>query len=224
MFIRDSVWCADCVSWCWQGLGRDEQAANGASAARGSAAPAPAPTPRADRSRPQVLPHQGSGVGSEDEVGGPLQELVSSMKAGQLGHKMNDSDIHDQLVSCLSTHLSDRHILTLGLYAFAAEAVLLLPCGIRFCMALLVWFLSSVGSVLVQASLAKVPMCHASRAYPESSRVSAFWLLLVRVSVQNYEAHTLSQMTYGKALIANLLNTTVLCVSFKGTRLIWVLC
>lgn len=29
---------------------------------------------------------------------GPLQELVTHMEAGQLGHKMNDSDIYDQLV------------------------------------------------------------------------------------------------------------------------------
>ena len=32
------------------------------------------------------------------QAGGLLQELMSSMRAGQLGHKMNDSDIHDQLV------------------------------------------------------------------------------------------------------------------------------
>ncbi len=37
-------------------------------------------------------------MGAEGQAGGPLQELVSSMKTGQLGHKMNDSDIHDQLV------------------------------------------------------------------------------------------------------------------------------
>ena len=40
-------------------------------------------------------------MGGEGQVGGPLQELMSSMKAGQLGHKMNDSDIHDQLVRFL---------------------------------------------------------------------------------------------------------------------------
>ena len=40
-----------------------------------------------------------SGGGDEGQTGGPLQELVSSMEAGQLGHKMNDSDIHDHLVS-----------------------------------------------------------------------------------------------------------------------------
>lgn len=37
-------------------------------------------------------------MGVEGETGGPLQELMSSMRTGQLGHKMNDSDIHDQLV------------------------------------------------------------------------------------------------------------------------------
>ena len=82
----------------WQGLGKDGLAASEASAARGSAALAPASTPRADGSSPRVLAHQGSGVGSEGEAGGPLQELMSSMRAGQLGHKMNDSDVHDQLV------------------------------------------------------------------------------------------------------------------------------
>ncbi len=45
--------------------------------------------------------HQESGMGGEGQVVGPLQELMSSMKAGQLGHKMNDSDIHDQLVPFL---------------------------------------------------------------------------------------------------------------------------
>ena len=34
--------------------------------------------------------HQESGMGGEGQVVGPLQELMSSMKAGQLGHKMND--------------------------------------------------------------------------------------------------------------------------------------
>ena len=47
-------------------------------------------------------------MGGEGQVGGPLQELMSSMKAGQLGHKMNDSDIHDQLVRFLwHTHIHD---------------------------------------------------------------------------------------------------------------------
>ena len=40
-------------------------------------------------------------MSGEGQVGRPLQELMSSMKAGQLGHKMNDSDIHDQLVHLL---------------------------------------------------------------------------------------------------------------------------
>lgn len=74
-------------------------AANGAPAVNSPAGPAP--TPRADGIGPEVLPQQGSGVGGEGEAGGPLQELVSSMRAGQLGHKMNDSDIHDQLLSSL---------------------------------------------------------------------------------------------------------------------------
>ncbi len=43
-------------------------------------------------------------MGGEGQVGGPLQELMSSMKAGQLGHKMNDSDIHDQLVRSCGIH------------------------------------------------------------------------------------------------------------------------
>lgn len=82
-----------------QGLAKSGLATSEASAARGSAALAPTPTPRADGSSPEVLPHQGSGMSVEGEAGGPLQELVSSMRTGQLGHKMNDSDIHDQLVS-----------------------------------------------------------------------------------------------------------------------------
>lgn len=85
--------------WFWQGLGKDGLAPSEASAAKGPAALAPSSTPRADSSSPQVLPDQGSGVGAGGEAGGPLQELVTSMRAGQLGHKMNDSDIHDQLVS-----------------------------------------------------------------------------------------------------------------------------
>lgn len=84
---------------CWQGLGKDGLATGQTSAAKSPAAPAPTPTPRADGSSPEQLPYQGSSVGVEDEVTGPLQELVSSMRTGQLGHKMNDSDIHDQLVS-----------------------------------------------------------------------------------------------------------------------------
>lgn len=84
---------------CWQGLGKDGLATSEGSAAKGSAAPAPTTTPRAHGSSPGELPYQGSSVSVEGEAGGPLQELVSSMMTGQLGHKMNDSDIHDQLVS-----------------------------------------------------------------------------------------------------------------------------
>ncbi|DBA79440.1 TPA: hypothetical protein ACH3X2_007714 [Trebouxia sp. C0005] len=64
---------------------------------------APRSTPRPDGSSPDSLVHQESGMGGEGQVGGPLQELMSSMKAGQLGHKMNDSDIHDQLAQRLTT-------------------------------------------------------------------------------------------------------------------------
>ncbi|KAL0045027.1 hypothetical protein WJX82_005766 [Trebouxia sp. C0006] len=64
---------------------------------------APNSTPRPDGSSPDSLVHQESGMGGEGQVGGPLQELMSSMKAGQLGHKMNDSDIHDQLAQRLTT-------------------------------------------------------------------------------------------------------------------------
>ncbi|KAL0040320.1 hypothetical protein WJX77_003396 [Trebouxia sp. C0004] len=64
----------------------------------------PNSTPRPDGSNPDILlAHQESGTGGEGQVGGPLQELMSSMKAGQLGHKMNDSDIHDQLAQRLTT-------------------------------------------------------------------------------------------------------------------------
>lgn len=84
---------------CQQGLARSGLATSETSAARGTAATAPTPTPRADGSSPGDLPHQGSGMSVEGEAGGPLQELVSSMRSGQLGHKMNDSDIHDHLVS-----------------------------------------------------------------------------------------------------------------------------
>lgn len=79
--------------------GKDGLTSTEATAAKRLAAPTP--TPRADGSGPQVLPQQGSGVESEVEAEGPLHELMSSMRAGQLGHKMNDSDIHDQLVRCL---------------------------------------------------------------------------------------------------------------------------
>ena len=83
--------------------GKDGLTSTEATAAKGPAAPTPTPRAdeRADGSSPQVLPQQGSGVGLEGEAGGPLHELMSSMRAGQLGHKMNDSDIHDQLVSHL---------------------------------------------------------------------------------------------------------------------------
>ena len=84
-----------------------------ASEQRGPAEPgAPTATPRA-RPNQSALP-QPTGPASSSPAGlqgsaglngsGPLQELMTHMESGQLGHKMNDSDIHDQLVSLLLLH------------------------------------------------------------------------------------------------------------------------
>lgn len=132
---------------CWQGLGRDGLAASEAHAARGFAAPAPSPSFRADGGSPGVLPQQGSGVGLEGEAGNPLQELVSSMRTGQLGHKMNDSDIHNQLVSpylavlLLGIHASSSYTLT-HQDAFCIAYVRTSPLQVD-CMTCIVWKLFS---------------------------------------------------------------------------------
>ncbi len=87
---------------CHQGNGKDGFSGAGTGPRATAHSPiAPNSTPRPDGSSPDSLLHQDSGRGGEGQVGGPLQELMSSMKAGQLGHKMNDSDIHDQLVRFL---------------------------------------------------------------------------------------------------------------------------
>lgn len=87
---------------CHQGDGKGGlSGAETGSRATAHSPTAPRSTPRPDGSSPDSLVHQESGMGGEGQVGGPLQELMSSMKAGQLGHKMNDSDIHDQLVHLL---------------------------------------------------------------------------------------------------------------------------
>lgn len=88
------------------GLGSGVGAGTGSGSGSGSGAAqhgpaAPASTPRPDSSSPEGWSQQGSGMGGEGQGGGPLQELVSSMKAGQLGHKMNDTDILNQLVRLL---------------------------------------------------------------------------------------------------------------------------
>jgi len=90
---------------CHQGNGKDGLSGAGTGPRATLHSPTvPKSTPRPDGSSPDsLLAHQESGMGGEGQVGGPLQELMSSMKAGQLGHKMNDSDIHDQLV-CLLWH------------------------------------------------------------------------------------------------------------------------
>lgn len=100
------------MSVCQQGTGKDgtsgagSEAGAGAGVGSGSGAAqhgpiAPAPTPRPDSSSPEGWSQQASGMGGEGPGEGPLQELVSSMKAGQLGHKMNDTDILNQLVRLL---------------------------------------------------------------------------------------------------------------------------
>ena len=86
------------VVLCQQGNGKAGLPGAGAGAAPHGPA-APAPTPRPDGSSPEGPAQQGAGMGDMGQGGGPLQELASSMRAGQLGHKMNDSDVHDQLVS-----------------------------------------------------------------------------------------------------------------------------
>ena len=87
---------------CHQGSGKDGLLGAGTGPRAAPHSPtAPNSTPRPDGSSPDSLVHQESGMGGEGQVVGPLQELMSSMKAGQLGHKMNDSDIHDQLVPFL---------------------------------------------------------------------------------------------------------------------------
>lgn len=70
---------------------------------------APAASPRAGPT-PGALLYPTGAVGSNPaglqgaaglNGSGPLQELMTHMESGQLGHKMNDSDIHDQLVGML---------------------------------------------------------------------------------------------------------------------------
>ncbi len=82
---------------CYLGIGKDGLSGAGTGPRATQHSPtAPNSTSRPDGGSPDGLWHQGSGMGAEGQVGGPLQELMSSMKAGQLYHKMNDSNIHDQ--------------------------------------------------------------------------------------------------------------------------------